>query len=64
MDPAAQPAADDLHHLISFLPVPHVDPASFNAGYDPVIYRPCFDLGCQLRLAIRAQSGDPLSAAV
>ena len=64
MDPATQPALDDLHHFISFLPDPHVDLASFNAGHDPVIYRSCFDLGYQLWLANSAQSGDPLSAAV
>jgi hypothetical protein len=48
MDPEAQPANDDLHHFISFLPDPHVDSASFNTGHDPVIYRSCTDLGCQL----------------
>lgn len=62
MGKAAQPATDDLHHLVFFLPDHHVDPASINSGHDPVVYRTCFDLGFQLWLAIRTQPSDPLSA--
>jgi len=64
MDPAAKPALDDLYHLVCCLLDPHVDPASINAGHDPVVFRPCFDLGSQLWLALRAQPGSPLSTAV
>jgi len=63
MGTAAQPAPDDLHHFISFLPDHHVDLASINTGHDPVVYRACFGLGCQFRMATSAQPGDPLSTA-
>jgi len=63
MGSAAQPAPDDLHHLISFLPDHHVDLTSINAGYDPIVYRPCFDLDCQLWLATSAQPGNQLFTA-
>jgi hypothetical protein len=64
MDPASQSAPDDFNHFIYFQFDLHVDLASINAGYDPIVYRPCFDLGGQLWLALRTQPGNPLSATV
>jgi len=64
MDSTTQPASDDLHHFISFLPVHHVDPASANNCHNPIIYRTSFDLGGQLRFENCTQPDNPISAAL
>jgi len=61
MGASSQQATDRLYHFLPLVSNLHVDTASFNIGHDFVVHRPSFNLGSQLRLAYRTQSGDSLS---
>ena len=64
MDPAAQPASDDLHHFVFYILDHHVGAASNNTYNAFVIRCPRFNLGCQLRFENCTQPDNPISAAL
>ena len=64
MDSTEKSTLDDLHLFVSRIPGTDVDFTGKHNDNHLAVYRSRPDMGGQLRLAHRAQSGNPLPAAV